>query len=236
VLFLVSSIIYAKETDNRENGDDTQYDFETAEGLTIYGERREEFDLQSTEAYVLNQLNGTTSDRKQFIESNLLERSGFRRTANVKYRKTNASEKTLSVLHGAVRLFSLGFAPVSHKPLLETEYDQLPKGEYYRFESVIIKSELLNVTPEVLTLIELEYILQVEFCNGTLIHDAIKYYTDANINKFEKLILSLPDYPESINRAKKRYMNELQKIKAALERHNNPSEDYLRALQNLKIK
>jgi hypothetical protein len=228
LLLLVNSFIYTQETDN-------DYDFGTSDGITVYGERQEEFDSKSTEAEVLKQLNGNAYDRKQFIESKLLEGAGFRRTGNVKYRKTNASEKTLSVLHGAVRVFSFGFAPISQKPFLETEYDRLPKGEHYRFESVIIKSELLNVTPEVLTLIELEYMLQIEFCNGTLIRDSLKYYTEANINKFEELILKLPDYPESINRAKKRYLNELKKIKAALERFNNPSEDYLRAVQNLKL-
>jgi hypothetical protein len=233
LLLLVNSVAYTQETGDHENNDTD--DFGTAGGITLYGERQEEFDSKSTEAEVLKQLNGNASARKKFIETNLLEEAGFRRTANVKYRRTNASEKTFSVLHGAVRLFSLGFAPVSHKPFLETEYDRLPKGEYYRFESVIIKSELLNVTPEVLTVMELEYMLQIEFCNGTLIQDTLKYYTEANINKFEKLILKLPDYPESINRAKKRYQNELRKIKAALDRHTHPSEDYLRAVQNLKF-
>jgi hypothetical protein len=234
-LILLNSVIFSQETDDHNSIDDTDNDFGTAGGITLYGERQEEFDSKSTDAYVLNQLNGSASDRKKFIETDLLEQAGFRRSGNVKFRKTKASEKTLSVLHGAVRALSLGFVPVSRKPLLEIEYGQLPKGEYYRFESIIVKSRLQNVTPEILTLIELEYMLQIEFCNGMIIQDTLKYYTDTNINKFEKLILKLPDGSESINRAKKRYLDELQKIKAALERYKNPSEDYLRALQNLKF-
>jgi len=44
----------------------------------------------------------------------------------------------------------------------------------------------------------------------------------------------LPDFPESIYQAKNRYLNELKRIKTALERYRNPSENYLRAIQNLK--
>jgi len=76
--------------------------------------------------------------------------------------------------------------------------------------------------------------LQIEFCNGIIIQDKISYYTDENINKFERLTLGLPDFPENVYQAKNRYLNELQKIKAALERYKNPSENNLRALQNLK--
>jgi hypothetical protein len=234
-LLFVDLVIFPQETGDNNNINDSHHDFGTAGGITLYGERQEEFDSESTEVYVLNQLNGTVSDRKRFIETGLLERAGFRRTANVKYRKTNASEKTFSVLHGAVRAFSLGLAPVSHKPFLEIEYDKLPKGEYYRFESVIVKSDLLNLTPEVLILIELEYMLQIEFFNGIVMQDTLKYYTNENISKFEKLILRLPDVSESIKLLKKRYMNELKKIRTAFERYNNPGEDYLRALQNLKF-
>jgi hypothetical protein len=43
----------------------------------------------------------------------------------------------------------------------------------------------------------------------------------------------LPDSPESIYQAKNRYLNESRKLKAVLDRYNNPSENYLRALQNL---
>jgi hypothetical protein len=51
----------------------------------------------------------------------------------------------------------------------------------------------------------LEYMLQIEFFYGTIIHDNMNYYTDENIGKFERLILSLPDFPESIFQAKNRF-------------------------------
>jgi hypothetical protein len=129
---LIDLIIYPQETDERNNIDDTHYDFGAAGGITVYGERHEGFDSESTEAYVLNQLNGTILDRKRFIEISLLEKAGFRRTGNVKFRKTKASEKTMSVLYGTVRALSFGLAPVSHKPFLEFEYDKLPKFERYQ--------------------------------------------------------------------------------------------------------
>jgi len=43
-----------------------------------------------------------------------------------------------------------------------------------------------------------------------------------------------PDFPENVHQAKNRYLNELKKIKAALDRYKNPSENNLRALKNLK--
>jgi hypothetical protein len=213
----VNLAVYAQE--------DEYYDYGMAGGLTIYAER-------PIDAHVLNQLNGSFSTRKQFIETEFLEESGFRRTGNVRYRRSTSSEKATSVLHGIGHLFSLGVVPM--KPFSEIEHDRLPEGEYYKFESVFIKSNFTNVTPEVLTLIELEYMLQIEFCNGTIIQDNINYYTNENINKFERLILGLPDFPERIGQAKTRYLNELRRIKAALERHRNPSENYLRALENLR--
>ncbi|MDR2923807.1 MAG: hypothetical protein LBU85_10780 [Treponema sp.] len=227
ILVFFANIIYAQETN-----DNTGFDSGTAGEITIYGERQEDFAPESKNAYVLNQLNGSLSDRKQFIETDFLEESGFRRTGNVKYRKTESSEKTWSVLHGVGHLFSFGLIPM--KPYFEVEYGKLPRGEVYKFESVFVKSNFKDVTPEVLTLIELEYMLQIEFLNGIIIQDNINYYTDENINKFEKLILGLPDLPESVNQAKKRYSNELRKIKAALERRRNPGENNLRALQNLR--
>jgi hypothetical protein len=213
---------YAQETDNNENLYDN--DFGIAKDITIYGQ-------QSIDIYVLEQINGSSSARKQFIETDFLEESGFRRTANVRYRKTESSEKALSVLHGVVHLFSFGIVPM--KPFYEVEYAKLPKGEVYKFESVFIKSNFKDVTPEVLTLIELEYMLQIEFCNGIIIQDNIHYYTDENINKFERLILGLPDFPENVYKAKNRYLNELKRIRAKLARRGNPGEDNLRALQNL---
>ena len=224
ILLLINAVIYAQEA-----SDTHYYDSGMAEEIIIQGEK--EYDAGSVEAHVLNRINGTVSDRKRFIETEFLEDSGFRRTGDVKYRKTNAEEKTFSALQGLVHLFSLGLVPI--KPFFEVEYDRLPKGDHYRFESVIIKNNLINAAPEVLTIVELEYMLQVEFCYGIALQDNVKYYTDENIKKFEKLISKLPDYPESVKKAKTRYSNELKSIKAALERYNNPSENYLRALQNL---
>jgi hypothetical protein len=218
--FFINFTALAQETDN-------YFDAGTAEGLTIYGERP----IESIDARVLNQLNGSLSGRKQFIETEFLEESGFRRTANVRYRRSTDSEKALSILHGIGHLFTLGIVPM--KPFYEIEYDRLPRGECYKFETVFIRSNFTNVAPEILTLMELEYMLQIEFCNGIIIQDSINNYTDENINKFERLTLSLPEFPESINQAKTRYSNELGKIKAALERYRNPSENHLRALENL---
>jgi hypothetical protein len=220
ILLLINMDVYAQ---------DEYYDYGMAEELIIQGEK--EYDAESVEAHVLNQINGTVSDRKRFIETELLEDAGFRRTGDVKYRKTNAEEKTFSALQGLVHLFSLGLVPM--KPFFEVEYDRLPQGDHYKFESVILKNALINAAPEVLTIIELEYMLQVEFCYGIVLQDNVKYYTDENIKKFENLISKLPDYPESVKKAKTRYSNDLRSIKAALERYNNPSENYLRALQNL---
>jgi len=218
--FFLIMTVYGQETGNKEDND-----FGISEGITIYGQR-------PIDIHVLEQINGSPSDRKQFIETEFLEESGFRRTGNVKYRKTEASEKALSVLHGIGHLFSFGIIPM--KPYSEIEYGKLPKGEVYKFEAVFVKSNFKDVTPEVLTLIELEYMLQIEFFNGIIIQDNINYYTDENINKFERLILGLPDFPENVYKAKYRYLNELKRIRAVFERHRNPSEDNLRALQNLK--
>jgi len=220
ILLLINEIVYAQEE---------YYDYGMAKEIIIQGEK--EYEAGSVEAHVLNRINGTVSDRKRFIETELLEDAGFRRTADVKYRKTSAEEKTFSALQGLVHMFSLGLVPI--KPFFEAEYDRLPKGDHYKFESVIVKNDLINAAPEVLTIIELEYMLQVEFCYGIALQDNVKYYTDENIKKFEKLISRLPDYPESVKKAKTRYSNELKSVKAAFERYNNPSENYLRALQNL---
>jgi hypothetical protein len=225
--FFAHMISYAQETN-----DDEIFDFGTSGEITKYGEYPKEYNPESINAHVLKQLNGSLSDRKQFIENEFLKNAGFRQTANVKYRKTKASEKALSVLHGFGTIFSFGIIPM--KPFSEIEYERLSKGEFYKFESVFIKSNLRGITPEVLTLIELEYMLQIEFFNGIIIQDSVNYYTDENINKFEKLILGLPDLPESIYQAKDRYLNELKKIKTALERYKNPGENYLRAIENLK--
>ncbi|MDR2601613.1 MAG: hypothetical protein LBC53_04080 [Spirochaetaceae bacterium] len=186
------------------------------------------------EGYIVNQLNGLPSERKEFIGKKLLEEAGFRRVGNVRYRKSNGSEKSLSVLHGIFHAITQGMTPM--KPFFEIEYAELPKGEYYKFEQIILTSNYRTISPEVLIVLELEYKLQIEFCNGTLIESSNKkYYTEENIKYFEELIGKLPETPESINKLKERYIKiELSKIKSALERYNNPTEDYMRARENLK--
>jgi len=120
------------------------------------------------------------------------------------------------------------------KPFFEIDYERLPNGVFYSFQTIINSSKLNNISPVVLTIMEIEYMLQIEFTNGFLINNNINYYTEENIRKFERLILSLPEFPENINIIRERFLNiELPKIKQALERHNNPSENYLRALENL---
>jgi hypothetical protein len=134
-------------------------------------------------------------------------------------------------VYGIGHAFSFGIIPM--KPFLEIDYDKLPKGKYYTFESIIDTSKFKNASPEVLTIVKLEYMLQIFFCNGIIIRDNIDYYTDENINNFEELILSLPDSPESIKVVKNRFFNELEKIKKSLERYRNPSDNNLKAIENL---
>ena len=222
--FSLIMTVYAQETGNNGNLNDEDNDFGTAGGITIYGQ-------QPIDVYVLDQINGPLSERKQFIEADFLEKSGFRRTGNVQYRRTTAAERTASVFQGAGHLFSFGLIPM--KPFSEVEYERLPRGKVYSFETVFIRSNFKEVTPEVLTIIQLEYMLQVEFCNGVVMQDNIDYYSDENINKFERLILGLPNFPENIQKAKNRYLNELRRIRAAIQRRRNPSENNIRALQNL---
>ena len=200
--------------------------------ITVYGEMPQEFSPESFEANALTALNGTPSKRREFIENDFLKNAGFRRTGNIRFRRTDASEKALSVLHGILHPFSFGIVPT--KPLLEIEYERLPIGVFYSFQTIIESSGLNDISSDVLLVMELEYMLQIEFCNGVLTRYHVNYYTNENISKFEKLIHDLPEYPENIQRLRERYLNiELPKIKQALERHNNPSENYLRALGNL---
>ena len=230
ILFSINTILFAQETDDFP--DDEFYDFGMAGGITVYAERSKEYDPDSIDAYVLNKLNGYQSARKQFIETDFLEEAGFRRSAAVRYRNSTGMEKTISVLHGLAHLFSLGIVPI--KPFFEIDYGELQKGEYYRFERIISTSRFRFASPEVLTVIELEYKLQMEFCFGIIIKDNANYYTDENIGKFEELIYKLPEYPESLMTAKNRYLNELQKINGSYERYKNQSENYLRASENLR--
>jgi hypothetical protein len=224
-LFFLPQTAYSQEND--VINEDEYYDFGIDDGITIYGDR------SLIETKILNALNGSLSDRKNFIENNLLEDAGFRRTGNVRHRKTDASEKRLAALHNIGNLFSFGIIPA--KPFSEIEYAKLPKGHYYSFESVIINSELKNISLDVYNVFKLEYMLQIEFANGLVISDTVNYYTEENIKKFENLILRLPDFPESIAQIKERYLKiELPKIKRAYDRYTNPGEDYLRAMENLR--
>jgi hypothetical protein len=241
-LFCISAAVNAQETDNDIDIIDEEYNITgMAEGLTIYGEQVKEFASGSIEAFVLERLNGTAPDRKRFIENEFLEEAGFRRTGNVRYRKTSSSEKALSVWHGVAGLIPNGIAslfgikePIPMKPFSEIDVERLPKGRYYSFESVFIKSKFNSVSRDVWNIMKLEYMLQIEFNNGIIIKDNLNYYNDEYINKFDELIQKLPASPESVMLAKNRFLNELKKIRRALERYRNPGEDYLRAMQNLK--
>ncbi|MDR2029033.1 MAG: hypothetical protein LBP93_05785 [Treponema sp.] len=220
-------------TNNINNGS-KYYDFGSDDGITIYADRpKDEFPPDTVEHYILEKLSGYPADQKSFIENDFLEKAGFRRTGDIKFRRSTGGEKAMSVLHGIIHPFSFGIVPM--KPFFETEYERLPDGEFYKFKTILVRSEYMDISPEVLTVMELEYMLQIEFCGGTLSpNHNINYYTEENINKFEKLALDLPEYPESIKRLKERYLHvELERIKSALERYKNPSENYVRALENL---
>jgi len=224
LILFIPQINFAQENDLN---DEEEYNYLfMAEGITIYEER------PPVETRILNALNGSMSSRRNFIQNDLLENSGFRRTANVRFRQTDASEKGLSILHGFGHLLSFGIIPML--PFSEVDYARLPRGQYYSFESVIIHSEFNDLSLEVYNMLKLEYMLQIEFVNGIVINDSLHYYTEENIQTFENLILSLPDSPENIRQFKERYLNiELPKIKRAIYRYNNPSENYLRAMENL---
>jgi hypothetical protein len=211
-----------------QTGGEAEYrDYGISGGVTVYGASSE-----SLEAGILARLNGFSIDRERFIENELLRSAGFRRDGGAKVRSTTGSEKSMALLQGLVHAF-LGGIPL--QPFFEVEYDGLPEGEFYRFGAVIYGSPLGNVSPEVRTAMELEYMLQVEFCDGVLIRDwNVNYYTEENINRFEKLALSLPDSSLPVQQLKDRYLNDaLPRIRGALERYRNPSESALRARQNL---
>jgi hypothetical protein len=240
-------VIYSQETNNDNNlfdknnaEEDPFYYYGTDEGITIYGEIPKEYPLETPEGFILDKLKGYSSEREKFIETDFLEKSGFRRTGDIRYRKSKMSEKALSVLHGVGHAFSSGFTfglvPIPMKPFFEIEYNELPEGEYYKFEQIILTSNYRNLSSEVLIVLELEYKLQVEFCNGILTErNNLGYYTEENIKYFEELITKLPELLNSIKMIKDLFLNiELPRIKSALERYKNPTEDYLRAKENLK--
>jgi hypothetical protein len=223
-----------------EDFDESYYDYGSSGGITIYGDSGR----YEKEKRILEILNQDQEARKIFIEDELLVKSGFGRAGNVKYRKTTGGEKAASaaqaITHGLfagipiIPLVTGGDMPPVKSFFLE-EYDRLPKGDFYNFYSVLMKNELRNVSKEIQTLMELEYKLQIEFCNGVVLKDwNLKYYTEENIQYFEGLILSLPETRENIKTIKKRFRNiELPRIKSALEKYENPGELYLQARKNL---
>jgi hypothetical protein len=140
------------------------------------------------------------------------------------------------IFHAVFRDLLLGaLGEIPMKPFLEEDYDRLPNGEFYNFYAILINSDLQDVSLTIQRIMELEYKLQVEFSDGALIENwNIKYYTEENIEKFEQLILSLPDSTGDIGRIKERFLNiELPKIKSALYRYVHPSELYIQARKNL---
>jgi hypothetical protein len=209
-----------------ETGEGYQ-DYGVSDGITIYGGSGE-----SLEAGILARLNGFSIDRQRFIEQDLLRSAGFQRGARIKVRRTTGAEKSMALLQGMVHAF---LSSVPLEPFFEIEYDGLPEGEFYLFESIIYGSPLNNVSPEVRTAMELEYMLQVGFSDGVLIRGwNVNYYTEENIARFEELARSLPDTSPAIQQLKIRYLNDaLPRIRGALERYRNPSESALRARQNL---
>lgn len=222
LLFASLAALMAEEIDDEYN------DFGMAEGITIFGD----FPPDSAEASILAKIGGLAVDRERFVKEDLLRDAGFQRNGNAKYRQTTGGEKTISVLRGVFHAVSLGMVPM--KPFLEVEYERLPRGNFYRFDRVIDASPLKDLAPEVRAVMELEYMLQVEFVNGALVRGwNEKYYSPRNIAKFEELAASLPASPPSVEKLKNRYLNEeLPRIKAALERFENPGEDYLQARRN----
>jgi len=228
LLILILFMPQINFSQENELNDEEEYDYIfTTEGITVYEER------PPAETRILNALNGSMTSRRNFIQNDLLVNAGFRRTANVRFRQTDASEKGLSILHGFGHLLSFGIIPAT--PFSEVDYARLPRGQYYSFESVIIHSEFNDLSLEVYNVLKLEYMLQIEFANGFVVTDTLNYYTEENIERFENIILSLPDSPESIRQIKERYLNiELPKIRRAIYRYNNPSENYLRAMENLR--
>ena len=225
LILFMPQVNFSQENDSN---DEEEYDYLfTAEGITIYEER------PPAETRILSALNSSMSNRRNFIQNDLLVNAGFRRTANVRFRQTDVSEKGLSILNGFGHLLSFGIIPAT--PFSEIDYARLPRGQYYSFESVIIHSEFNNISLDVYNMLKLEYMLQIEFANGFVITDTLNYYTEENIERFEYLILSLPDSPDSIRQFKERYLNiELPKIRRAIYQYNNPSENYLRAMENLR--
>ena len=226
----MTQLTNAQENDvNSELTEDEYQDFFMADRIIIYGERPE------TETMILDALNGSFSERRNLIQNELLKNAGFRGTGNARFRKTNTSEKAQYVFGMILRGITFGIINPPELPIDEIEYEKLPRGHYYSFESVLIASEFRNISRDVFNVLKLEYLLQIQFGNGIVISTTINYYTEENITNFENLIISLPDTPEDIGRIKERFLNtELPRIKRAFDRYSNPSEDYMRAMENLR--
>jgi hypothetical protein len=227
ILFAYQAASAEDLTDPPQAEEEKYYDYGISSGVTLYDQG------ESVEARILTILNGFSDGREAFIKSDLLKNAGFRSAATVRFRKTTGAEKSEAVLQNIMHAFSLGVVPAI--PFSEVNYDQLPLGEFYEFEAVFASSRLKNVSPELRTAIELEYMLQTGFCGGILIRNYnADYYTEENIAKFENLAASLPDSPPAVKQIKDRCLNtELPRIKAALERFENPSEIYITARENL---
>ncbi|MDR1278611.1 MAG: hypothetical protein LBK02_07660 [Treponema sp.] len=240
ILFICQGI-YAENLDGaaievlKNIPEDNGYvDYGTSEGITIYADQpKPEYPPESIEANILTKLNGFSSDREQFIKEDLLKSTGFSRTADIKFRESNGTEKTLSILHGIFHTIIPRTVPM--KPFFEVEQIRLPKGTVFNFEVIFYNSTFKDVSVEVRKVMELEYMYQMEFRHGVLgKNDNLNYYTEENIAKFENLALSLPDTPQSIKDLKDRYLHDyVPGIKTALERFQTPGENYLRAIENL---
>lgn len=229
IIILIICSLLQNNLFSQEYIEDDFFYYDLFEGITIYG------DQNILENKILDTLTKGQKERKAFIQEDLLSNSGFKKSADAKIRDVPIAEKTASLfLHGIFDFLTLGL--VKTKPLTEPEYDNLPEGEFYNFYVVLIQSELKDVSLEIQKIMELEYKLQIEFCNGVLMERKNKkYYTEENIKSFEQLILSLPDDIDDIKQIKERFLNiELPKIKSALYRYLNPSESYLQARENFK--
>ena len=179
LLVMVNLNNYTQELITDDNFfEDGYYDFVDIEGITIIADRILEFTPESVEARILTSLNGSVEERRQIIQNDLLQNAGFRGTGNVRFRKTDTSEKVISLLGGLFRGLTFSFISPTEVPLLEIEYARLPRGEFYSFDSVIFHSELSSISPYVLNILRIEYMLQVEFGNGFLIEDTKRYYTE----------------------------------------------------------
>jgi hypothetical protein len=236
LMALVSAAVFGEdpaaslsESFPAETGEETVY-HGMVEGVTLYGDPG----LEAVEADILTRLNGFSADRERFIENDLLRNAGFQRSANAKFRRTTGSEKTAAFFQGLARAFFAGIPPRS---FWELKYGSLPQGEFYHFDSVIYAGLFKDISAELRTALELEYMLQVEFSDGVLIRGwNVDYYTEENIARFERLAVSLPDSdsPPGIRRLKERYLKEdLPRIRAALDRYEHPSESALWARQNI---